>query len=1147
VLKRMQQSMILGNLDPSGAAATWRAYYSKRMDRIITTSSAASEFRTFGNMIRDNHAFNFKRQCVTGIRGAAFDQQTDQEYWQNKQLLPNINRPLGSGPRNAAIINEGVYNINPIAGTNDFSGMVISRATGLNPTNYSLVNTDDIQDRLRANTVPSNDPLSAQFALRLQAGNQVDPNNVEGDAMVNTFQNKQSIARAAKTQVIDENLVSADSEFQDPTFEAGIINKALNFKNRNHIETMPEGRRLAVMVNNWVESALRNQKRIARGHNAADDSVKDVKEEEEEESDVVDMGTVSKKGGDEGGDEGGSGGGESMGGGGGSQSATSLRFSSGSGKSVKPSPSVRGNPTGSGQRRAATTTFTDASGMYINNPDDLSVKSPMQANTFRDRGSVSQNVQELAGNVNRQPFRNDFGKIRAVVNNLPHNETKAVAVMASGLSVGHKIAEIAKREVIAKRGSSSTVVSQPQITKSKASLVTRENKKPFESTPTTFDPQPGDEVFVRRRRRGVNEMEWDDGQVEFYEPKVHNQSNIVFGPVGSGKGYQMKAAYATTPEFDELVRKMASSSNPVIQAMAAGMSGFENASAEEQQALIFAVHEQLKDETIKKIALVEAQTENSRRKNFITAKNVMGMALENSTEVVTEYAAAIASGSDRGKSAPVDELSHSSMASTLPTRATSTGKPRDKTPSGKKGGAAVAKGAEIMTGTKKELRKKKTDSAQSDNERKAINEGASAPSVPETQGVETENFVATSLPIMSRGKSPLKTGGGSVKKGGSRPGTPTSMTSFQNRRKNNQDAYSFTRLEEGELVLPGISPNHIEQIHAQHDTGGTLRDVPGIENIKFSGEINPYYNAGVNMGNIPTDLTPVISNVNNSNTVDPIDSLYRADLDRTELYYDTLNGLVEARTQMETLNPKLAERSYNLKETLPIVKPGEFEYEDIGQAELEQYQRQNRMKINEYLSKSNPKLTDLTYYTGDQRERFERVKEAIPSFTELVEIEEQRSFAHMLDTFYYYHYETASALKTDYYQLPYGAKLDAQNLLEKHFNEQIEKLLPHCINVIHLDPEYALYMLHQVAVKATRDAGSEPLIGLRDVFETGDKVHYRLSYDNSNTPQFKFAYKTVAPKVVKTTSYKPMETITEEQYKKGGSKVALQRKSASIT
>jgi hypothetical protein len=98
-----------------------------------------------------------------------------------------------------------------------------------------------------------------------------------------------------------------------------------------------------------------------------------------------------------------------------------------------------------------------------------------------------------------------------------------------------------------------------------------------------------------------------------------------------------------------------------------------------------------------------------------------------------------------------------------------------------------------------------------------------------------------------------------------------------------------------------------------------------------------------------------------------------------------------------------------------------------------------------------------------------------------------------------------------------------------------------------LDPEYALYMLHQVTVKATRDAGSEPLIGLRDVLESGDKVHYRLSFDNSKTPQFKFAYKSVAPKVTKNVSYAPMETISEEQYKKGGSKVVIQRKPSSIT
>jgi hypothetical protein len=196
----------LGSLDPSGAASTWRAHLSKNNKNIYTSASTSAEYRSQGNQPKIQNAYNYKKTVVTGIRGAAFDQQTDDRYWQTKQIQPTINRPLGAGIRQAMLINEGVYNINPIAGTNSFGGGVVSRASGLNPTNYSISTSDDIEDRLRAHAVPANDPLSAEFAKNLPQGQKLDPGNVEGDAMLNTFANDNSIARNAKTQVWDSNL-----------------------------------------------------------------------------------------------------------------------------------------------------------------------------------------------------------------------------------------------------------------------------------------------------------------------------------------------------------------------------------------------------------------------------------------------------------------------------------------------------------------------------------------------------------------------------------------------------------------------------------------------------------------------------------------------------------------------------------------------------------------------------------------------------------------------------------------------------------------------------------------------------------------------------------------------------------------------------
>jgi hypothetical protein len=285
------QALLMGVLDPSGAAATWRSVYSKRKGAIITGQSAASEYKNQGNQPKINNAYNYKKQVITGIHGLPFDQQNDDNYWQSKQMLPNIMRPLGSGIRNAAIINEGVYNINPIAGTNNFGGGLVSTASGMNPTNYTLLDSSDLQDRLRANAVPENDPLSAQFALRLPRGQQIDTNNIEGDAQLNTFESQSSILRNAKTQLYNSQMIQSG---EYPTYEDsfgyakkrnGIIqfqDKLRNYSKEDLVNSMlKHGNKMTSMMADAIEE----------GRNfTEDDYMNSVKAEmgDEEEKDMED-------------------------------------------------------------------------------------------------------------------------------------------------------------------------------------------------------------------------------------------------------------------------------------------------------------------------------------------------------------------------------------------------------------------------------------------------------------------------------------------------------------------------------------------------------------------------------------------------------------------------------------------------------------------------------------------------------------------------------------------------------------------------------------------------------------------------------------------------------------------------------------------
>jgi hypothetical protein len=1137
----MQQSMILGNLDPSGAASTWRAYYSKKMDRIFTSASVASEFRTFGNMIQDNHSFNYKRQCVTGVRGAPFDQQTDQEYWQNKQLLPNINRPLGGGPRNAAIINEGVYNINPIAGTNDFSGNVISRATGLNPTNYSLVNTDDIQDRVRANAVPSNDPLSAQFAMRLQPGNQIDPNNVEGDAMVNTFQNKQSIARAAKSQVIDENLVSADSSVTDPTFEAGLLNKAFNFKDRSHIETMPEGRRLSIMVNNWVESLIRNQKRAARGHNQADDQAAEGEEEEEDLNPQAQPAIGGAGGGGDGGPPPGAGGGGAGGGGEGGDEGGGMGGGGGarirSGQSVKPLPTPRGNPTGSGGRSRSGSTFTDASGMFVNNPDDLSVKSPMQVNTFRSKGSVSQNASELAGNLNRQPFKNQMGNIKQAIDNASHGNYTAVdpiREMAASINVGHNLVEIAKMEA----HSVPEISNVPGQAKSTTVMSSKSAKAAYKSE--GFQPQVGDEVIVRRRT--ADDMDWSDGTTEFFDESMRGDPNVIIEPPpGFGRPEYKSSGQAGSSNFLDVLTFCNSSPNSVLNAMGAGLEVLREANEKTQNNAVEALINTLDD--IKKrteIAEMEAAYQFRAYGNAPAANQVVAIAMQNSDEMVQDTYDAMARGSFKARSAESDELKFSpyetsSVTSTLPSRPPSVvrSKSRKKSVTKVRSETPGRNAPGVVT--------MKTDTAQSDSERRNINRGSGQPlnldqpiSFSEDEGVVGHK----TLPILTNPK-PLRTGSPAVGKAKSRSSSP-SLASLREKH-NNREPVRVHRVEGDQLVVNSITAEHIVKTHEEFDRG-RLQDVPGIEGIKFTGaqRQNPFYQAGSNMAQNPHDLTPVSSNISTTVSLQPQSNTFSAFDDQRKVFNSLLVKLQDAAYELKRTysggNPYMYGAASQMLSygTAPKDK---FEYEDVDESELGMYKTHNVNRIRDYVAKSKPKMYDSTHYVGASRVRTESIRATVPEYGELLKIEEQRNFVLMLDAFYDYHYSTTVETRSNA-QVSRPQALELQVTLERHFNEQVEKLLPHCVNVIGMDPQYALYMIHQVSVAATRAAGSQPYIGLRDVMESEGKINYRLSYDSQKTPQYRLDPRAVAPKVSRTESYQGrLGAISETEYEAMNPKV----------
>lgn len=204
--------------DPSGAAATWRAHLYKKKSDIYTPESSNAEYRQQGNQPRVNNAFNYKKKDVSGVHGQPDGVQMDFLYWQNKEMLPNIRLPLGKGFE--AIVRENQYDTNPIAGTNLLSGLVVSKASGFNPTNFSLAgNPLDIEDRVRMGAVPAKDPMSAQYAMSLLRGQAIDlseANQGEGDALSNTYQSEAQRARAARAQGYQTDLPDYQKDASGP-------------------------------------------------------------------------------------------------------------------------------------------------------------------------------------------------------------------------------------------------------------------------------------------------------------------------------------------------------------------------------------------------------------------------------------------------------------------------------------------------------------------------------------------------------------------------------------------------------------------------------------------------------------------------------------------------------------------------------------------------------------------------------------------------------------------------------------------------------------------------------------------------------------------------------------------------------------------
>lgn len=133
--------------------------------------------------------FTFQPVDVAGIPGQANYSRSMDTLYQAKEMAPPLIRPMTKNT--PLIVSEASRAINPIAGGNYFSDLMVTKATGLNPTNYSLLGNDDIRDRLLAHNVAASNPLSPEYALAIAGDGFVKPNiPFDLDPRFNDGQNK---------------------------------------------------------------------------------------------------------------------------------------------------------------------------------------------------------------------------------------------------------------------------------------------------------------------------------------------------------------------------------------------------------------------------------------------------------------------------------------------------------------------------------------------------------------------------------------------------------------------------------------------------------------------------------------------------------------------------------------------------------------------------------------------------------------------------------------------------------------------------------------------------------------------------------------------------------------------------------------------
>jgi hypothetical protein len=154
-------SLIQSLTDPSGGAATWRKHYNLLLQ---TPSSIHAQYTKQADPAFYKHRKTMGYYSVSGIRGHNDGTYLEDGQFQAHQLLPYDNDPLNPN----TFLSSVLRNPNPIAGTNQLSGEMVSRGGG--PLAYAnLDDTGDMYNRLLGRTLDPRDPLSIPYAMSIQA------------------------------------------------------------------------------------------------------------------------------------------------------------------------------------------------------------------------------------------------------------------------------------------------------------------------------------------------------------------------------------------------------------------------------------------------------------------------------------------------------------------------------------------------------------------------------------------------------------------------------------------------------------------------------------------------------------------------------------------------------------------------------------------------------------------------------------------------------------------------------------------------------------------------------------------------------------------------------------------------------------------